>query len=354
MNHRLREENGIGPEGSTGTDILPLPLGPRLERDPMPESKVVRWLLEEDQPAVRYRTLRELLERPETDSDVRAARERIPRTGWAARVLEARRPDGWWNNAERIYQPKYLSTNWMLLVLSDLGVDRSVPEVRESCELWMKRSRGRDGGFSISPRAASHHCYVGNMARALVRFGYADDPRVRAALDWLVRTASPLGGWSCFGSGRNLDSWEGLSAFAAYPRAKWTATMQACVEKAAEFYLDRELHRQGSPYAPWMRFHYPVHYYYDLLVGLDLLTSLGYADDPRLRFALSVLDSKRRRDGRWNLDALHPDVEGSLAKWLEEHPSRRPIPFGLEPVGRPSKLITLTAEKVRARVDGTI
>ncbi len=158
----------------------------------------------------------------------------------------------------------------------------------------------------------------------------------------LVRTASPLGGWSCWGSGRNLDSWEGLSAFAAYPRAKWTAPMKACVENAAEFFLERELNCQGDPYRPWMRFHYPVHYFYDLLVGLDLLTRLGH-QDRRLRFALSVLRKKRRRDGRWNLDALHPDVEGGMADWFRAHPTRRPTPLGLEKVGQPSKMITLTA-----------
>ena len=62
--------------------------------------------------------------------------------------------------------------------------------------------------------------------------------------------------------------------------------MTECVERAAEFYLDRELHRQGARYDPWYRFHDPVHYYYDLLVGLDLLTALGFGSDPRLRYAL--------------------------------------------------------------------
>ena len=127
--------------------------------------------------------------------------------------------------------------------------------------------------------------------------------------------------------------------------------MQSAVERGAEFFLERELHRQGDRYPPWYRFHYPVHYYYDVLVGLDLLTLLGCGDDPRLRFALALLKKKRRADGRWNLDAVHPDVEGKgVAEWYRTHPKQRPTPFALEVRGQPSKMITLTALKVLDRV----
>lgn len=312
------------------------------------------WLLEEEQPSVRYRALRELCGRTENDSEVRESLRRIPREGWAAEILERRQPGGFWEDERRVYQPKYLSTNWMLLVLSELGLTREEETVRKSCEFWMGRSHATDGGFAIEGGTRSHLCYVGNMTRALIRFGYGDDRRVRQALDWLVRAASPLGGWSCWGTGRNLDSWEGLSAFAAYPRSRWTPEMREVVDKGCEFYLQRELHRQGDRYEPWFRFHFPVHYYYDLLVGLDLLTALGHADDRRLGFALGVLRKKRRPDGRWDLDALHPDAEGAVAAWWEKHPKQRPTPFGLETPGRPSKLLTLTASRVLARVEGTV
>ncbi len=302
---------------------------------------------------MRYLALRDLAGRPESDSEVREARRAIPTRGWAAEILADRQPGGWWVDPKRLYVPKYISTNWKLLVLSDLGLDRSHPAIAESCELWIRRFRTRDGGFSGSGGAHGHLCLVGNTARALIRFGYEEHPAVKSALDWLVRAASPLGGWSCWGSGRNLDSWEGLSAFAAYPRSRWTAAMKDRVEKGAEFFLERELHRQGPRYAPWFRFHYPVHYYYDLLVGLDLLTSLGYRDDRRLRFALGVLRRKRRSDGRWLLDAVHPDVEGPTAEWFRRHPRQAPIPFGLETPQRPSKMITFLAERVLRRLDGT-
>jgi hypothetical protein len=313
--------------------------------------KVMDWLLEPEQPSIRYLALTQLLGRTAADADVREAKSQIPTDGWGAEILARRDPAGWWVDGSRLYQPKYLSTNWMMLVLADFGLDRTVPAVRTSCELWMRRFATPDGAFGLDGGTRGHLCVVGNTARALIKFGYEDDPSVRRALDWLVRNANPLGGWSCWGSGRNLDSWEGLSALAAYPRRKWSAAMKDCIEKGAEFFLERELYRQGGHYEPWYRFHYPVHYYYDLLVGLDLLTSLGYADDPRLRTALSVLQKKRRSDGRWNLDAVHPDVEGAVATWYRAHPQRAPTPFSLERPGHPSKMITLRALSVLARLD---
>ena len=317
----------------------------------MPSERVIDWLLEPDQPSVRYLTLTHLLGKSEADSEVREAKARIPSSGWVAEILGRRDPAGWWVAGERLYQPKYLSTHWMLLVLSDLGVDRTLPAVKRSSELWIRRLSTPDGSFGLDRGTQGHLCIAGNTARALIRFGYEDHPSVRRTLDWLVRNAKPLGGWSCWGTGRNLDSWEGLSAFAAYPRRKWTPAMEECVAKGAEFFLERELCHQGDHYEPWYRFHYPAHYYYDLLVGLDLLTSLGYADDPRLRTALSVLRKKRRKDGRWNLDAVHPDVEGAIAEWFRAHPNRAPTPFGLEVPGKPSKMITLRALTVLARVE---
>ena len=313
---------------------------------PGTSNPALRWLLKPSQPSIRYRALTELLGRSTSDPDVREARKAILERGWAAEILARRRPGGGWNDGPSQYRPKYLSTNWMMLVLADLGLTRSVPAVREACEFWMKGFAAKNGRLGGSSTGTPHYCVSANQARALIRFGYVDDPRVRRTIEWLVETADPKGGWSCFGSGRNLDSWEAMSVFAVYPRSKWSGSMESCVAKGAEFFLERELHRQGTRYEPWYRFHYPPHYYYDLLVGLDFMTSLGFGGDRRMNYALDFLRSRRRRDGTWNLDAIHPDLEGAAARWYAAHPRHRPVPFGLETVGQPSKMITLTALRV--------
>ena len=320
----------------------------------MIRKKAMDWLLEENQPSIRYLALTQLLGRSEGDTEVQSAKKMIPTVGWAADILAKQHSEGWWTEKESVYRPKYTSTNWILLILSDLGLTKENPRIRKACDLWIKRLAKKDGGFGSERWKERHLCTVGNTARALVKFGYADHPKVKHSFEWMVRHQSKKGGWSCFGSGRNLDSWEPMSAFAALPKQEWTKGISQAVEKGAEFFLERELHKQGSRYKPWYRFHYPIHYYYDILVGLDFMTALGYVDDPRLSYALKILKKKRRRDGKWNLDAIHPDVEGGMAEWYKKQPKDRPTPFSLEEAGKPSKMITLTAMRVLNRLDERI
>ncbi len=313
--------------------------------------RALKWLLDEKgEPSIRYLALTELMGKSEQDADVRAAKERIPLEGWGADILSKEMAGGWWVSGESLYRPKYLSTNWMLLVLSDLGLTKSDARIAEACELWIDRLGKEDGGFGLDGSKKGHLCITGNCAQALVRFGYSDHPHVRSAFEWMVKNSAAKGGWSCFGSGRNLDSWEPMSAFAVYPRQKWTKSMLVAVEKAAEYYLEKELHMQGSHYEPWYRFHYPVHYYYDLLVGLDFMTALGYGGDKRLGHAVAELMKKQRPDGAWNLDAVHPDLDGAAAEWYRANPKHAPTPFALEKAGEPSKMVTLKALTVLKRL----
>jgi len=313
--------------------------------------EIVDWLLEQDQPSIRYHTLTQLLDKPESDPDVISAHPMIAKKGWAADLLNTQSPSGWWVTDESLYRPKYTASNWMLLILADLGLNRAEPRIRRACELWIERFAKSDGGFGTDNMRKSELCLVGNTARALAKFGYVDHPKVKKAFGWLVREQKENGGWHCWGKNGVLDAWEGMSAFAVYPREKWTRSIKRAVERGAEFFLERELHKQGASYGPWYRFHYPVHYYYDLLVGLDFLTALGFGDDRRLDYAIKLLKEKRRPDGTWNLDAVHPDLEGSPASSYSKRP---PTPFALERAGEPSKMITLTALRVLKRLEGSL
>ena len=311
---------------------------------------VMGWLLEPSQPAVRYLAMRDL--QGTKDGDLEEPRLAISSRGWVAEILSAQKPGGYWVEEEKLYRPKYISTNWMLLTLSDLGMTKDDPRIATACSLWMDRFYKADGGFNVDGASKKgEHCLTGNTARALVKFGYVDEPRVRSAFEWLVKTQKENGGWHCWANSGSIDAWEGMSAFAVYPRQKWTKSMRRAVERGAEFYLARELCKQGAHYEPWLRFHFPYHYYYDLLVGLDFMTALGYVDDRRLGPALSHLTKKRRKDGRWNLDAVHPDInnDGKWPDWWEKHKSRY-HPFALERAGHPSKMITLRALAVLQRL----
>ncbi len=322
-----------------------------------PSRSVIEWLLEKNQPSVRYRTLVDLLGRKEGDSEVREARSMIPKKGWAADILKLQKPKGYFEPREpksvrawlRFLQfPEYLSTIWRALVLSDLGLTSADPRIRKVADLVFeyKLQLGTPVNFFTE-----EVCIVGNTARMMTRFGYGDDFRVRKLYDRMLEDQKEDGGWNCVKSEHGtLDSWEALAAFASLPRSKRSRRVAQSASRGVEFYLERKLLQGEGRYAPWLRLHYPVHYFYDVLVGLDVVTALGYADDRRLEPALRVLSDRRQSDGAWLLDRVHPDLDAGANGDLLGR-ARKVRPFALEKEGEPSKWITLTALRVLKRVE---
>jgi hypothetical protein len=312
----------------------------REERD-----AVLEWLLEPGEPVVRYKALTELMHFGSDDPEALATAERIPEEGWARTVLNLQREEGHWENSDDLYIPKYTATNWRALVLSDFGLTKKDPRVAKAAELFLTQW--------LNPNAQNIYredvCIVGNTARMLTRFGYWDDPRVVKLFDRLVEDQKEDGGWHCFESTKGtLDCWEALAAYESLPRSKWNKGITRSAERGAEFYLRQKLFDDGQPkYLPWFRFHYPVHYYYDILVGLDVLTALGYGPDRRLDQAIETMKQKRSPDGKWIMDKIHPDLDVGA----DYGPFKTaPKPFVIEQEGQPSKWLTLKARIIERRI----
>jgi len=319
--------------------------------------RVMDWLLEEDQPSVRYHTLVDVLGRKENDPEVRKAYSKIPRKGWAKNLLDLQKPGGYWEAKEPkpsdfrgwlnfLYFPDFFSTNRIAIVLSDLGLTSKELRIRKIADLFFKYKLRLGTMVNIF---TDEVCIVGNAARMLTRFGYADDYRVKKLFDRLVEDQKEDGGWHCFERDRGtLDSWEGMAAYAALPKSKHTRKIRSSIERGAEFYLERRLFKEGRrKYLPWFRLHYPNHFFYDILVGLDMLTALGYGSDKRLRPALDILLEKRQNNGTWPLEKVHPDIGAGAQFRL--HTGVKPL--ALEDAGKPSKWITLTALRVLKRIN---
>ncbi len=52
----------------------------------------------------------------------------------------------------------------------------------------------------------------------------------------------------------------------------------------------------------WTKLHFPLFYFYDILHGLRVLTSLGHGEDERMRDAKELMESRRLADGTWPLE----------------------------------------------------
>jgi hypothetical protein len=323
-----------------------------LRGDPLP------WLMEPDpaNPGVRYFALRDLLDLSEDDPEVRQARADIMATGRVPAILAAQAPEGYWFKAGSGYSPKYRSTVWQLIFLAELGADPADERVQRGCEYLLEHSLASTGAFSAynPPRPnGALHCLNGNLLYALLILGYADDPRVQAALNWQVKaivggeeidyyesgTAGP--GFAC---GVNLGQpcgWgavKALKALSAIPADQRTPSIQRVIEVGADFLLSRDPAIADYPYTrrvspSWFKFGFPLSYWSDVLENIAVLVDLGYGNDPQLANAHRFILAKQDAQGRWKLEnTLNSKM------WLD-----------IEMKGKPSKWITLRALRVLKR-----
>ncbi len=324
----------------------------------------IDWLLEATNPSVRYFTLRDILGRDESDSQVVAAKRAIRDSPIVQTILRNQKPEGYWEQPMNPYLPKYKASYWQLMILGLLGVDRSEPRVEKACE-YIFRFQHEEGGFSYETEetAAKKYdghlkkgrnlppfedwlpsrlhegqvsCLTGNMVAALNRLGYGDDPRVQRAAQWLVKVQNVDGGWLCpywkaHIRDRHSCFYGSICALEAFSETRLedaTGEMRQTIERAAEFLLMHRLFKADHHgYAVinrfWLRLGFPWFAGYNVLRGLDVLTRLGYVADERLSDAVEVLLQKRLKDGTWSLEStptgrMHTNIEarGKPSKWI--------------------------------------
>lgn len=324
----------------------------------------IDWLLEESNPSVHYFTMKDVLGRSEGDLDVVKAKRLISNSQVVKKILEKQNSAGFWEEPYSPYLPKYKASYWQIMILGQLGMDRSDARVEKACEHifqfqleegWFisqtretiskeydfrlrkgRRLPPREEWISTIMHEQQLSCLTGNMVAALVRLGYADDVRVKKALDWLVRVQNEDGGWLCPYWRAHIRDKHGcfygticpLEAFSELKKKQMTKAMKKTVEKGAEFLLMHRLfkavhHDYKIINRSWLQLSFPCFYGYNILRGLDVLTKLGYVDDERLNDAVKILMEKRQSNGTWILEntpvgrmQTNIETKGNSSKWI--------------------------------------
>jgi hypothetical protein len=324
----------------------------------MQEANPIHWLLEDDEanPSIRYFALRDLLELPDSDVEVLAAREAILRSGPVPVILAAQEPSGAWVKSGSGYSPKYRGTVWSLLILAELGADPQEPRLRKGCEYLLEHSIASNGAFSayqgLIPSGAIH-CLNGNLLFALERLGFGNDPRLQTVIDWLARAIlgePPIQYYTWgttgpnFACGINLGQpcgWganKAIRGLLAVPRPERTPLIERALQAGADFLLSRDPAVADYPYTQrvssnWFKLGFPLSYWSDVLETVANLVGLGFGADPRLQPALEWILAKQDVQGRWKLGN---SLNGKM--WVD-----------IEARGKPSKWITLRALRVLKR-----
>jgi hypothetical protein len=306
------------------------------------------WLLAGD-PSIRWQAMRDLLDAPE--DEWRAERSKVETEGWGARLLACEDDDGQWAGGtffprdftmrewQEVGQP-WTGTAFSLSQLREFGLDPSSGRARRAVALIGANSHWDHAGQPFWDGEVEE-CINGRLVADGAYFG-VDVSRI---VDRLVGERQDDGGWNCErvnGSARSsfattINVLEGL---AEYERATGgTGESRAARTSGEDFLLKRNLFRRLSTGEPadtdFLRFAHPNRWRYDVLRALDYFQSAagltGAAPDHRVGVAAEHLRSRRRPDGRWELDWSPP---GRV--WFEVD----------EGAGKPSPWVTLRAMRV--------
>ena len=348
--------------------------------------QAVSWLLEQENPGVRYWAFRDLLDRSESDPEVIASQESLASWAPVMNLLRDQHSAGYWVAPEDVYWPKWSATVWQLILLAEMGLSKNHPAAKAGCEYFLKAMDSQDRSWpppdysdksedDLTPAGRRYSectwepCVTGNMARTLVVLGFGEDRRVRDMFEWLVGYQLPDGGWNCeFGPwGKEvfhssfMSTIEPLWAFSSLDRQHWPKGGREAVERACEFMLMHRLYKSDRTgkviNEEWARLHFPFFYFYDILHGLRVLTALGYSGDERMKDALELIASKRLADGSWPLEATFLNslrrnfVKNAKTRHWEvvkgEGVAQVPSIYqSLGPPGSPNAWVTLNALRV--------
>jgi len=325
-------------------------------------SDSLTWLLESENPGVRYLAMRDLLDLSPDNRKLKSARKSAHKEGPIATILSKMEDEGYWVRAGAGYNPKYRSTVWSLILLAQLGA--SVYEdkrIEQGCN-YLLDHMAEGGQFSTQITGAPSgtvDCLQGNLLWSLRELGY-DDPRMDKAYEWMVRTVTGDGiapmedkgapvryyaykagpTFACGVNGNLPCAWGGIKvmlALSQVPVKKRTPLIKKAIKQGVKFFFGIDPStakyptRDGSkPNRAWWKFGFPVFYVTDLLQLAEAVVNLGYGKDKRLRGTIDIIREKQNGNGQWPMEY---DYTGKT--WLD---------FGEKK--QPNEWVTLRALKV--------
>jgi len=309
---------------------------------------ILTWLLEPENPSVRYRTLTELMSVPKDDPEVLQARAAIQSSKPVVKIFNKMHPDGYWLHrgvGAGVGYAMSSSTHFVLAYLAELGLDNEDERVTHAVERYLglqQPDKPNPKPWEIPPDYRNRQsCLYAYNLRTFILLGYRGDPRVQERVEILLNDWREDGGYLCNRSSFTTQmkscirgTVKALMALAELPELWRSERCQALVD----YFLRRQVLYKSDQPGELIRGEvavtvFPFVISASLLEPLYALSRMGYKDHPALNAAWKLLAAKRDDQGRYLLDQ-----------------SRQSI-FNAGPNSQPNKWVTFYAYRVLSYSD---
>ena len=307
-------------------------------------TNLTQWLLESDEPWTRYRTLVDLLDRPEDDPEVQAARaEMLAHPQVQALIAEAATWPGY--ALKRHNDAKHPIYKFSTLADFGLRADDPGPVLSPSALLRINSVEGMAAGVKAmlahqSPEGAFqslmnvHKRYGGTgedtwtwmlcdtptLLYALLAFGLGKDERVQRAVDHLISLVDE-NGWRCVaapelgkfrGPGRKEDPCPIVNVYALKALSQVPELLDSpATRTGAEMLLwhwehqtERKIYLFGIG-TDFRKLKYPF-VWYDILHVVDVLSRFSFVHaDPRFQEMVDTITAQADENGRYTASSMY-------------------------------------------------
>jgi len=294
--------------------------------------ETISWLLEDNNPSVKYLTKKDILREELNTGQIKSSNKEIQKSEPVKSILELQNSQGWWYEDNFTFNPLYKNTFWQLYFLSQLGVNNSNKAVDKAAHLIINHMQNDKGSFpSFGRYIGNLPCMQGMTLEMLLKLGYSDEDFTKKAIsfitDFVYRTD-----YRCKYRQNFKCPWgtvKILKALNLIPHEKRDEAASSAINRAIKFLLSHNITEAKYPRkkpksSQWFIFGFPRGFQSDILELTSALVDAGCSKNiSNLKAALKYIFAKRQKDGTWKMEftlngRMLVDIEkkNKPSKWI--------------------------------------
>ncbi|KKN40524.1 hypothetical protein LCGC14_0732550 [marine sediment metagenome] len=291
-------------------------------------NNVIEWLLEEENPSIRYRSMRELQEVPESDPNLKLVKKQISSYKPVKKMLEGMHPEGFWEvispSTKKSYgkgvEYRQNSTHFILSYLAELGMTREDPKIEIAANRYLSLQQA-DGDF-----LGHVSCLFGMNIRTFIHLGFKEDPRLKKTIELMKNSVRFDNGYLCDRveeknkKGKQAKSCvrgsvKALFALGELPEL-WDESFS---KKIVNYFLNRNVLYKTTDTETYVNADagstiFPFYWRFGLIDVILPLAKMGFGNDPRMNSAWKVLAWHKTQEGKYICDGSHNNKYWKIGK----------------------------------------